>query len=201
MSRRRIERCRYGLLQIHLSDFSVRLLHPYIPGRLNSLIINNDGGGYDGGGILGVAGTVVSNCVICGNKAATGGGINGSCDVYHSIVSNNTATAGGGGVYNQSGAVVNCLICGNKGGGAGIGVYQDGSGSLVNLTVAGNITNADEVAAACFLNGKPTVKNCIVWGNEGVTQQLSDAPSGSSTGCNLTEDPLFVDAVAGDCHL
>ena len=43
--------------------------------------------------------------------------------------------------------VVNCLVYGNKGWGSGTGIYQNGTGSLINLTVAGNVTNTAEVAA------------------------------------------------------
>ena len=98
--------------------------------------------------------------------------------------------------------VVNCLVYGNKGWGSGTGVYQNGTGSLINLTVAGNVTNTAEVAAACHVTGKATVKNCIVWGNDGVTAQLSTAPSGATFANNcFTEDPHFRNPLRGDCRL
>ncbi len=146
---------------------------------------------------------VISNNVTVRHASSRGGGVfmTGGT-LSNSIIANNECSGSGGGVYNTLGKVVNCLVYGNKGWGSGTGVYQNGTGSLINLTVAGNVTNTTEVAAACHVTGKATVKNCLVWGNEGVTDQLSPAPSGATFANNCsTEDPAFRNPALGDYRL
>ena len=163
--------------------------------------VSRDGIGISMTGGL-VEGCVISNNVTVRHANSRGAGVYMTGGTLsNSIVSHNECSGKGGGIYNTLGKVVNCLVYGNKGWGPGTGVYQEGAGSLVNLTVAGNVTNTAEVAAAFFVSGKATVKNCLVWGNEGVTQQLSDPPSGATMDHNFTEDPLFKNLSHGNCRV
>ena len=145
---------------------------------------------------------VISNNVTVRHASSRGGGVfmTGGT-LSNSKICFNECSGSGGGVYNTLGKVVNCLIYGNKAWKSGTGIHQEGVGTLINLTVAGNVTNTAGVAAACQVNGKATVKNCLVWGNDGVTQQLSDPPTGSTMDHNFTKDPAFRNLAHGNCRL
>lgn len=153
----------------------------------------------DGIGIS-MSGGTVDRCLITGNNTVKHGSSRGG-GVYmtggtlsNSIISFNECSGNGGGVYNTEGKVVNCLIYGNIGWKNGTGIAQNGKGKLINLTVTGNHTNQDDTVVACYVAGKGTVKNCIVWGNEGAAEQISTPASGSTMDHNCTTDPHFRNA-------
>ena len=166
----------------------------------NSLI--TAGGGNKLGSGLKVEGGLAERCVITNNTAARsgsampfGGGVYLSGGTLrNSIVAYNTCSGNGGGIQNAGGSVVNCLVCDNVAAQDGAGVFQ-GNGSLLNLTIADNRTNTADVVGCSVTGG--TMKNCIVWGNEGTVQF-----AGAADASNCCEsDPKFRNAACGDYRL
>lgn len=161
------------------------------------------GGGADkrGSGVRIFDGTV-SRCVISNNTAqgiAYGGGVylDGGL-LENSLVVDNVADRTGGGIHNAGGSVVNCLVCDNVAAQDGTGVFQS-NGSLLNLTIADNRTNTADVVGCGVTGG--TMKNCIVWGNEGSVQlSASEAITGDPSN-SWTKDPRFRSAGKGDYRL
>ena len=121
----------------------------------------------------------VDGFIIRGGTASDGAGIlfkNGaSGTVANSIVTGNTATNFGGGIYIGNGynggcagrtgdaLIYNTEISHNRAS-TGAGIYNDGSAFLsVNNTVSGNIA---QTAAGFYNNGgNPGMRNTIIWGN------------------------------------
>lgn len=162
-----------------------------------------NGGGADkrGSGVR-IFGGTVSRCVVSNNTAqgiAYGGGVylDGG-RLENSLVVDNVADRTGGGVQNVGGTVVNCLVCDNVAAQSGTGVFQS-NGSLLNLTIADNRTNTADVVGCNVTGG--TMKNCIVWGNEGTVQlSASDEIAGDSSNW-WAANPLFKSVARGDYRL
>jgi CSLREA domain-containing protein len=101
-----------------------------------------------GGGILAHSGSEVSvtNAVIQGNSANSGGGIvtSGVMTVTRSVIADNSATSGGGGILLGAGGEITLIestLSGNtttSGGGAGINAFG-AKITLIASTVSGNI--------------------------------------------------------------
>jgi hypothetical protein len=127
----------------------------------NGLVTSDTGGG--------IAGGIVSNCLVVGNGQT---GVSG----------------GGGGAYNST--LFNCLIINNS-----VGAEVTGGGGalscvLNNCTLSGNASFAGGGGAdSCTLN------NSISWSNSPAdatcTYSYSCGESASGTGC-ITNNPLFV---------
>lgn len=96
-----------------------------------------------GGGILN-AGTVV-NCAVYRNRSDGAGGID--CLDSHA-------------------SVVNCAIYGNTSSYSGAGGISLHGGTAVNCTVYGNTTEGPSYRAGGIV-GRGSVRNCIVWSNDG----------------------------------
>ena len=183
-------------------------------GTNNAHAFQTCGGGVVGSGIL-------SNCTLTGNSALSAGG--GS---YYSITLNNCTLMGNSARYGggaQFGTLNNCWVVSNSaqfsGGGTAHstlnncmvvgniahGYYGGGSvgGTLNNCTVVGNAANAGGGVASCVLNG------CIVFFNTASTEQNYQGcsfnycctdPNLGGIG-NITNDPQFVNAAAGNYRL
>ena len=135
---------------------------------------------HSGGGVNMYYGGAVRNCVLVGNTADDGGG-------------------------SAFGSLTNCRLAGNSALLFGGGSYE---GTLNNCTISGNL--ADRGGGGGSYGG--TLGNCIVWGNtagesannwDGPTSVFLNScttPLPPGTG-NVTNDPWFVDAAAGDIHL
>jgi hypothetical protein len=126
---------------------------------------------------------LIAECIIRDNAAATG--------------------CGGGGVYAyaSSPVIVNCLIVKNAGTGCGGVRTYGGAVTITNSTVANNAGGGIHRTGG----GTMAVTNCIVWANGddlvacGATYScVQDGDAGEG---NVSADPLFVDAAAGDYHL
>jgi tetratricopeptide (TPR) repeat protein len=164
-----------------------------------------------GGGLHVTAsvGTTVTDCTFTGNAAsggtvgASGSGGAVSCSeprndlrLTNCMISGNTATGNGGGMWNggRTGgprpSIVNCTFSGNRADGGGGGIFNSG--------------NATRNAAV-------VVVNCIVWGNS--PDEITDGSSAATTVSysnvgggwpgkgNLNTDPAFADPVNGDLRL
>jgi hypothetical protein len=118
------------------------------------------GGGVDSG--------TLTDCTIIGNSASSdGGGAYGST-LNNCTIIGNSAVHGGGGVSEgpgmdaDEGTLTNCLITGNSAGVYGGGTYR---GTLNNCTVNGN--SAGVYAGGTDLSA---LKNCIIYHNNAPTE-------------------------------
>ncbi len=154
---------------------------------------------YDGGG---GAWMTAERCAFIGNTARNAGGGTWESSLYHCTLTSNTAPVGAGVCY---GTLYSSRLVGNTAASFGGGNY---GGTLYNCTLIGN--------SAGLISGGAhggTLYNCIVWSNAAPTnanwREFSGAPSITNT-CttplpigagNITNDPLFVNAAAGDYQL
>jgi hypothetical protein len=142
----------------------------------------------------GAEGSTLLRCVVDGNTAVEqaptaptyGGGV-ASCTSTYTVISNNSASKGGG-VHN--GTTVNCTVFGNA--------TFDGLGGAVD---AGLVPSP---------SGTATLRNTIVRATSGVSIQqtngtvnatYSDIEGGYAGTGNFDADPLFWNAGGGDFHL
>lgn len=156
-----------------------------------------------GGGICGNhARAGISHCVIQNNTADHGGGL-ADCDgtIEQCIIEHNSAINNGGGFVYCAGLIVNCLIKENSadyGGG-----FNNCDGNILNCTIAGNTAS---VEGGGLRRCDGSITNCIIWGNdvdnifEGSQPTYSCYPE-AVDGSNISSDPLFANATAGDYHL
>ena len=183
----------------------------------NCTISGNSADDWGGGTCGGTYGGTVNNCTISGNSAYEGGGSYG-CTVNNSTISGNSAEYGGG---TSRGTVNNSTISGNSayhGGGTQGGIINNstisgnsadrGGGTyestINNCTICGN--SADNGGGGTY---ESTINNCIVWDNtassdanfyDSTISYSCSTPLPSGVG-NISSDPQFVNASAGDYHL
>lgn len=152
---------------------------------------------------------VISNCVVIGNSAATGGGTwRGTlhnCELINNVGGGTSGWVGEGGGA-ASAVLNNCLVRGNI---SGIGGGASGS-VLNNCTVVENYAwNAFTPFAGSGASSS-ALNNCVVYfngnlpGSEHVDCLIrySCTPLLPTDGVyNITNAPLFVDAIAGDFRL
>lgn len=165
------------------------------PTLTNNIISSNWAGQHGGGLWLNISSATLTSNIISGNSA-------------------NSAFGGGGGLglYHASPTLTNNIIEGNSAHhGAGLDACYYSSPTLTNNTIAGNagggVYNHGDPAGYPYGVGTPVITNCILWGNSGYDLQgasatYSDIGIGNLAGeGNISADPMFVDAIAGDYHL
>jgi Immunoglobulin domain len=153
-----------------------------------------------GGGVYCEFSAVVSNCVIIGNTAAWDGAGAYNGTVNNCMLIGNQAGDGGGGA--SLSRMNNCLVFNNSGlAGSGGGVD---SGTLNNCTVVSNSAFANAGTFGCAMT------NCIIYYNAGANYHESSSrvmsycctiPQPVYGIGNITNQPLFVDTVAGNFRL
>ena len=160
----------------------------------NSSIYGNSAWGvYGQGG--GIFGGMASNCLIERNESYLGGGTSDAF-VENSMIISNQARYGSG---SHHGTNQNCLIVRNIphpwNGGHGGGAYQ---ALLINCTLCYNLMNGDGAGS-----WECNVRNSIFYFNDcgSGTATYSRADTLLTGEGNITNDPQFVDAAAGNYHL
>ncbi len=193
------------------------------PGNMERCVVSGNVARTTGGGLY-LSGThPVFNCDISDNTASDGGGVYFSYGgaVYDSTLRNNTATNRGGAAFCiVGGRLQNCLIAGNVATNNGGGFYLDRNGNnytgaVESCTLAGNAANT---GGGIFIGGTNVwVTNTIVYGNTAWSSGPDIYAVGAQTNAfgyccadfanfapgrmNLTDDPLFTSAAAGDFRL
>ena len=183
----------------------------------NCNIVTNQGGWLGGGVYVSGRGRVL-NCRITGNISAGGGGIvlDASLSPEDAIAENCTisgnAGINGGGVafLRMGGTLRNSLVVGSVSAGTGAGIAFAGTnGILDSCTVSSN--SGGDGAGITFYSGGGVIRNTIVWGNTASGTHpniwLNGFEADISYTCtdtnfpglgNKGQDPLFIDALAGD---
>ena len=165
--------------------------------------------------------TTIDGFTITGGNTDYGGGIynNGASPIVNNcVITGNTVTNHGGGMYNlnnSSPVVVNCVFTGNTAGFFGGGIYADAGSAptITNNTIAGNTATR---GGGIYATGtSPTITNNIIASNTATlgsgiycaTPTLlidyNDVFNNTLVNCTSTNDPaadpVFVGG--GDYHL
>ena len=144
-----------------------RLLSASSPNFLMSGFTVTGGKASDnlGGALRLVAGTV-TNCIFYGNKSSAGGRggavFLGSADALLtcSVVTNNSVSGSGGGVYALDGRIERCYFEGNTASGSGGGVYL-ADGQVVQCTFENNTSSIAGGGVAGSSSTVGVVSNCV----------------------------------------
>ena len=164
----------------------------------------------------------ITNCTIMDNWGSEVGGI----ECYEgshpkitncTIAENQTSNRGGGidCMFSSNPTIINCLIRDNTANYNGSGIMcREGSPTVINCTLAGNITFEYPEYAGCIYCGSssnPTITNCILWGDTpqeiyvsggaGPVVSYSDIQGGWPGAGNINVDPLFVNPGGDNYHL
>jgi PKD repeat protein len=177
----------------------------------------------DGGGVLCESGGNVTNCVLTGNTASARGGAAYSGTLNRCVLTGNSAGGDGGAAYNAH--LYNCTVAANSAQISGGGAY---GGTLHNCVLFTN-SAAGYGAGACAyaslynctliansgLQSVGGAEGCTVYNSIIVSNRARSAPDyaggyleyccttqlpASGVG-NISADPLFVNAAAGDFRL
>jgi len=189
---------------------------------LANTLVNNNQAEYTGGGldmhtgVLRANDCVFNNNVVQHQMTGYGGGLSlqgstSDISLLNCQIQGNTAPNRGGGIYcgDANPTLTNVLITdnritasGNYDGGSGI--YNPGTGSFINVTIANNW--APNRGAIYGASGA-VFTNSIIWHNTpslspSIVATYSNIEDNSIPGAsNLNTDPLFIDMYNQDYHL
>ena len=180
---------------------------------LSGFTLTNGSAMWNGGG---VAGGLLTNCVLTGNQAGYGGGAD-SCTLFNCILTNNSLYAGYTNGCAVSGSTLyNCILTRNSGPGSAVADWCH----LYNCLVSSNSASGANVSTLynCTLTGNLlgaeycSLYNCISYYNYAYDNFGLNFISSTLNYCcttpmpnggvgNITNAPLFVDQAGGDLHL
>jgi hypothetical protein len=172
----------------------------------NCVVANNwvIGPNGSGGGVY--EGTLYDCTVISNTASINGGGTYQSTLYGCQLVDNSSETGGGGGAF--GGVLNNCLLTGNTALGNGGGAAY---GNLYNCTVFGNVADNGGGVYQCSAYNSIVIDNLTPYpamdgtnyaGIPGSNLIYCDTTPMPTNGWgNITNDPAFVDAAAGDYEL
>jgi uncharacterized repeat protein (TIGR01451 family) len=157
----------------------------------------NGGGVYIGGGsaVALSANTFREN--VAGNGAAIyNDNTSANVAVYNNVVYRNQAALGGG-FYNAAGSpfLQHNTFYGNQSATNGGGLYSAAGSPVISNSLVISNTNGGLYVAG----GSPAVAYSDFYGNS--ASNYVGIPDQTGSNGNISEDPLFVDAAAGDFHL
>ena len=170
-----------GAIQLSVSgNNSVRVFHVKsgVVATFNGLTISNGTSGSGGGVFVECPSVVnISNSIITGNTAGSGGAmavpsIFDLCQVNiaNSTISGNSSSNLGGAIMNQSSefTITDSTISGNSAVGVGGGIASNGTVTISNSTISGN--NSSSLGGGIFTGASVlTMSNCTVTGNSSTT--------------------------------
>jgi hypothetical protein len=131
--------------------------------------------------------SVLDGFIITGGAAVNGGGIYNSYAsplINNIVFQANTATAGGGGIFNtntSSPLVFNCVFQGNTAGGNGGGISNNAGSAPVIVHVTFNANTAADGGGIYNNDASPQTINTIFWRNTGVTPDIKNVGGTPST--------------------
>jgi hypothetical protein len=179
-----------------------------------------NGSSVRGGGVRAYGGAMLDRCVLTSNTSARGGGANGSNMVFIGCtITSNTAVRSGG---VDGGNLNRCTVTGNTAadtcGGADVLSAHNSIIAGNSAQTVGGIRSSDLIHCVVYGNqasssvggatASYTAHANIVWANNApAAPQYSGSPqyscvqSGVAGPGNISGDPLFVDAAAGDFSL
>ena len=188
-----------------------------ISGVMSNCVLSGNSAGGEGGGSYGgklyrcrliennavaggggARGTLVG-CTLIGNSAQAGGGTFYT-ELTDCTLTGNSATIDGGGAYIST--LRNCLLTGNSAGNLGGGAYGS---KLTNCTVTGNSAEGESgglfmgnaLNSIVYYNAAPLNPNSSAFITNSCTTPIPSWDAGN----NITNDPQFVDAGAGNYRL
>ncbi len=149
--------------------------------RLSDCLLTANSATFRGGGMYNFwygGGATLTNCVLCGNSAASGGALYNDGLFVEPILtgclfSGNLAAVDGGALYNDTSvsSLLNCTFASNRAtGGHGGGIYnpsQENIPTLLNGILWGNWDADGPVESAQLHGGTPTIDYSCVQGHSG----------------------------------
>ncbi len=185
---------------------------------VSNCVFTSNSAPWGGGVYNGSFAPTISNCSFKSNRSNYGGGIyneGGYPTISNCAFTLNSAEVSGGGIGNDQSfmTISNCSFTSNSAEVTGGGIDNDTSNpTLENCTFASNSAHVSGGGISNRDNSSPTVKNSIIYGNNG--GNISDDANSTAevtyscipdgfiglTG-NITADPLFASGPNGDLYL
>jgi hypothetical protein len=179
----------------------------------SSTFSDNNGGSGGSGGIANNGTLAVSSSTLTDNVGTQGGGIGNFSDatltVNHTTISGNTASSGGG-IFNSDSSsleVTNSILSGNQAADTG-GIENDGTASIGNTIIAGNISFSSATDPDVFGNFTSDGNNLIgdATGSTGFINGVNGDQVGTSANpiippvvqLNGTSNADFLESTKGD---
>ncbi|SMC58582.1 choice-of-anchor Q domain-containing protein [Moheibacter sediminis] len=143
---------------------------------------------------------IVRNCIIKENVASVAGGLYlwaSSALIHHTIISDNSAIASGGGVFiysTQSPKIVNSLIYNNTAANGG-GIYNSNTSTvlnIINVTISDNLASNDGNNIHNNTGATINIVNSIVWGANAAKNILNQAIINASYSDILQVNGVFL---------